>query len=149
MDRISKISSYVMYVLLIISLVLTGLMLFGGTTSGDALESPVFTDSILNWGKFLIAGSIITALGFELYNMVVHPTSTKKSLVLAGGLIVVLFFAFIFSDGTPMAIIGYEGSDNVPVMLKITDTGLFTFYFLMVVAVIAILASEIARIMRS
>lgn len=149
MDKISRISSYVLYGLLTISLVLTGMMLFGGTNKSEALESPVFTDVILNWGKILIVGSIAIAFLIEIFNMVTRPTGAKKSLVSAGIILFILMVSYILSDGTPMEILGYEGADNVPSMLKATDTGLFTFYLLMGIAVVAIIASEIWRIIKS
>jgi hypothetical protein len=54
----------------------------------------------------------------------------------------------MLSDGTPLRIMGYEGSDNVPSMLKLTDTGLYTFYLLFGVAAFSIVATEVSRIFK-
>lgn len=149
MANISKISSYVMYGLLTISAFLTVLVMFGGTTAGDALEAPTYLDTILNWGKALIIGSIIIAFGFEIFNIITRPTAAKKSLISGGAIFIILFVSYILSDGTPLQIIGYEGTENIPSMLKVVDTGLFAFYLLMGTAVLSIIVSELSRIIRS
>ena len=47
-----------------------------------------------------------------------------------------------------MKIIGYNGPDNVPSMLILSDTIIYTMYFLFAGAVLAILGTEIYRRMK-
>ncbi|MBP8850215.1 MAG: hypothetical protein KBG80_06625 [Breznakibacter sp.] len=148
MNKISKISSYVLYGLLVISALFTALLMFGGVTPGDLIETPLFTDEILNWTYILVLLSVAIVIGFEAYKVVTHPSDTKKSLYTAGGMILLGVVTYLMADGTPMEILGYEGTDNVPSVLKITDMGLFSFYGLTVIAVVAILVSEITRFTR-
>ena len=149
MEKISKYSSYVMYALMALSAFFTALVLFGGSIDGDPLETPVYSDVIIRYAYFLVVGSLAAVLGFELYKIVLHPASAKNTLIFAGGMFVFLLIAYLFSDGTPMEIIGYEGSDNIPSMLKVADTGLFTFYILMVGAALSIVGAEIMRFFKS
>lgn len=148
MEKIPKLSSYVLYGLLIISTFLTVLMLFGGVVSGDLLETPTFTDEILNWAYLLVALALIIVVGFEIYGVAMEPSEAKKSLYSAGGIVLLSGLSYMLADGVPLEILGYEGSDNIPSILKIVDVGLFSFYALMVVAIISILVSEISRFSR-
>ena len=67
MNKISKISSYVLYGLLVISALFTALLMFGGVTPGDLIETPLFTDEILNWTYILVLLSVAIVIGFETY----------------------------------------------------------------------------------
>ncbi len=149
MEKISKYSSYIMYALMALCLIFTALIMFGGTVDGDPLETPIYSDVIIQYAYFLIIGALAAVLGFEVYKIVVHPSSAINTLIFSGGMALFLFVAYLFSDGTPMEIIGYEGSDNIPSMLKATDTGLFTFYILMVGAALSIVGAEIMRFFKS
>ncbi len=149
MEKISKYSSYVMYALMALSLIFMALIMFGGTIEGDPLETPVYSDLIIRYAYFLVIGALAAVFAFEIYKIVLHPSSAKNTLIFSGGMVVFLFIAYLFADGTPMEIIGYEGSDNVPSMLKVTDTGLFTFYILMVGAALSIVGAEIMRFFKS
>lgn len=149
MDKITKISSYVLYALLVISSLFVVLMMMGGNTPGDLLETPMFTDELLNWTYLLVLLAIAVVIAFEVYKTITHPADTRKSLYSAGAILLLGLLTYMFADGTPMEILGYEGSDNVPGTLKIVDMGLFSFYGLTIIAVLAILVSEVSRFSRS
>lgn len=149
MDKATRISGYIMYGLMILSAIFTVLVLFGGVVEGDPLETPTYSDIIIRFAYVLIIGSIATALGFELFKIVLQPSSAKKTLLILVGLFAFIFVSYLFADGTPMEIIGYDGEDNIPSMLKITDTGLFICYVLMVAAAISIVSAEVVNIFKS
>jgi len=148
MKKITKVASITLYVLLALGVLFSAIAMFGGTIAGDPLETPVYLDSALNYTYFMIIASIGIAIALEVFNLILHPANAKKSLVSFVVVAAVVLIAYLFSDGTPMKIIGYEGSDNVPSMLKLTDTGLITFYILVGIAVISILVTEIGRIFK-
>lgn len=68
-----------------------------------------------------------------------------KSFIGLVALAVVILFAYLLADGTPMQIVGYSGPDNVPSRLIFSDTIIYTMYFLFAGAIIAILATELLR----
>lgn len=96
----------------------------------------------------MIFGSVAITLVFEIINIILHPTNAKRTLLSSLGIIVLLVVAWSLADATPLQIIGYEGTDNVPSMLKVSDAGLFTMYFLMGVSFIAIIVSEFSRVFK-
>jgi hypothetical protein len=148
MKKATRISDTILYIILVISLILTVLMIFGGNVPGDPNQTPAFTDTILKFAYFLIFASVATAVLFELVNSVLHPRNAKKTLLSTIAVSVVLFIGFMMADGTPLKIVGYDGADNVPSMLLLTDTGLYAFYILLIMAVLAIVVTEIIRLVK-
>ncbi len=148
MKKITKVASIVLYVLLAVSVILSALMILGPTAMEGVFEVPVFTDTVLNYAIVLVFATLVITLLFEIVNMIVNPGAAKRSLISAGIIILILGISYVMADGTPMTIIGYEGKDNVPSMLNVTDTGLFTFYILFGVAVFSILVTEVSRLFK-
>ncbi len=122
--------------------------LAGGTVEGDTNETPVFLDTVLNYTYILFAIGLGLAVIFEIYHVITNPANAKRSLISLGLVTLVVGVSYLMSDGTPMKIIGYEGSDNVPSMLIMTDVGLFVFYILFVITLGAILYGEISKIFK-
>lgn len=148
MKKIAKIANVVMYVLLLFAIVFTVLTLAGGTVEGDTNETPVFLDTVLNYTYILFVIGLGLAIIFEIYHVITNPANAKRSLISLGFIAVVIGVSYLMSDGTPMKIIGYEGSDNVPSMLIMTDVGLFVFYILFVITLGAILYGEISKLFK-
>ena len=145
MKKITRAATITLYVILLLGAVFTALMMLGGVVEGDMNETPVYTDAILRFTYGLLVLGIAATLIFEIINLVLHPDNAKKSLLSIVVIAVVFGVSYAMSDGTPLKILGYEGTDNVPAMLKLTDTGLFAFYILMGAAVLAIIGSEVSR----
>ncbi|MCG8579286.1 MAG: hypothetical protein MI866_05190, partial [Bacteroidales bacterium] len=61
---------------------------------------------------------------------------------------VIVLVAYAMSDDTPLQLIGYNGSDNVPSMLTLAGTMLYGTYLLFGIVVVAILYSEISRLFK-
>lgn len=137
-----------MYVLLFFAILFTVMTLAGGTVEGDTNETPVFLDTVLNYTYILFAIGLGLAVIFEIYHVITNPANAKRSLISLGLVTLVVGVSYLMSDGTPMKIIGYEGSDNVPSMLIMTDVGLFVFYILFVITLGAILYGEISKIFK-
>ena len=74
-----------------------------------------------------------------------NPVKALKSLIGVILLAVVMFIAWSMGSGEPLVIQGYDGSDNVPFWLKITDMFLYTFYFLLGATILAMLFSSIKK----
>ena len=58
---------------------------------------------------------------------------------------VLLIIAYTIGDGTPLNILGYEGPDNVPTMLKLTDMWIYSVYILMTLTVLAMLLNPLIK----
>ena len=152
-----RISYYVLYAMFAIILIVMGLFFFGGNATGDALIpgvdpemwQPAQTDALLYLMYVLlgvaIAATVVAAVfqfGAALKD---NPVNAVKSLLGLVFLVVVLVVAWAMGDGTPMQIPGYDGSDNVPFWLKLTDMFLYSIYILLFVTIAAIIVSGIKK----
>ena len=152
-----RVSYYVLYVLFAVILAVLGLFYFGGDAKDSAvlmgvdpeMWQPAQTDSLLYlmYGLFALAvvatlGAFILQFGSALKD---NPVKALKSLIGLILMVIVMFVAWSMGSGEPMAISGYEGSDNVPFWLKVTDMFLYTIYFLLGATVLAMLFSSIKK----
>ncbi len=148
MGKLSNIISYVLYALLAVTVVLTVMYFTGGEVPGELYETPVYTDLFLNWAKMLVVATAGITILFEIVNVVLNPKNAVRSLVSIAVLIVIAFVSYSIADGTPLALGGYEGTDNVPSMLKMAGAFLYGTYVLLGIVVVAILGSELSRIFK-
>src|SRR5690554_6244366 len=148
MTKLSKILNIVLYLLLAVTLVFAGLFYFGGEVEGTAHPTPVYTETFLNWGIALVIGVTVITILAEIIKLVLNPKNAVRSLLSILFLAIVVFIAYSLADATPMVLAGYEGPDNVPSMLLMADTFLYSMYFLFGAAFLAILYTELSRIFR-
>jgi len=148
MNKIAKYSNYVLYLLFAITLVYVVMFYFGDVNEDSAYPHPVATDSFLNWANILFWVAIAITLGFELYHIVMNPKSAVRTLISLAIIAVIVLVAYGLSDDTPLKIVGYQGSDNVPSMLTMAGTMLYTMYILFAVTIVVILYSELSRLFK-
>ena len=110
--------------------------------------TPVYTASLLNWAYVLFVIAVIAAVIFPIVRLFTRPKQAMKSFIGLAALAVVVLIAYAMADGTPMNIIGYSGTDNVPSRLIFSDTIIYTMYILFGAAIIAIFATELLRKVR-
>lgn len=158
MNKLSyKISYYALYAAIAVTIVVLLLFYLGGNAEGDALVpgldpamwQPAQTDALLYLMYVLFGLSVVAAIFaacFQLGSALKDsPVNALKSLL--GGLLLVAVLVITWSvgDATTLHIPGYDGDDNVPFWLKITDMFLYSFYVLMGVTIAAIAAGSIKR----
>ncbi|WP_298615216.1 hypothetical protein [uncultured Odoribacter sp.] len=141
-EKILKIITIVMFA---ITLVILGMFMFGGDVPDQIYPTPIYTGALLNWAYVLFVIAIIAAIIFPITRLFTRPKQAMKSFIGLVALAVVILFAYLLADGTPMQIVGYTGPDNVPSRLIFSDTIIYTMYFLFAGAIIAILATELLR----
>jgi hypothetical protein len=147
-NTIRKTISIILYVLMGISVVLVALFYFGKLvpgTEGTNMEEPVITGKILIWAAMLVILTAGLALIFPIINLVANPKSAKSGLFILLGVAVLIFIAYTLASNEVLEIPGYIGKDNIPGILKIAGTGLFTTYILTGLAMLSILYSEISK----
>lgn len=153
MSKLSyKVSYYVLYAIFAVILVVLGLFYFGGEMSAPIvpeMSNPAYTDALLYLMYGLLAFAVIVTVvafiaqfGAALKD---NPMAALKSLLGVILLAVVLIVAWSMGSEETLVIPGYEGTDNVPFWLKITDMFLYTLYFLVAANVVAMLFSGIKR----
>lgn len=136
-----NISRYVMYALLLISVIF--ILACATNDNISAMADGSATEMCINWTIAVFVIGIIAAV----VAWVVDAFSDKKQLVKTGiavaAAIVLLLILWACADGTPLNLIGYEGTENVPFWLKVADTGIFTCYIALIGAIGAIVVSEV------
>lgn len=140
-----KILNIVTIAMFVITAVLLAMFMFGGNIPNQQYPTPVYTTAYLNWAYVLFGVAIIAAVIFPIVRLFTRPKQAMKSFIGLLGVIVLILIAYALSDGTPMNLIGYTGTDNVPSTLIFSDTILYTMYFLFAGAILAILGTEIYR----
>ncbi len=152
-----KVSYYVLYALLAIILVVLGLFFFGGDAQGEAvlmgvdpeMWQPANTDTLLYLVYALLGIAIVaTVVGFLFQfgtALKDNPVAALKSLLGVVLLVVVMVVAWSMGSDKPLNIPGYDGADNVPFWLKVTDMFLYTIYFLLGATLVAMILGGIKK----
>ncbi|MDY4043117.1 MAG: hypothetical protein SOY65_04820 [Marinifilaceae bacterium] len=148
MQKINKYLNILTIVMLVITAVLIVLFFAGGELPNQAYSTPVYTEQLLYWSYFLFAACAIAALAFPIVRLFTRPKQAVKALAAVGLLAIIVLIAYAMADGTPLKISGYTGPDNVPSRLILTDTLIYTTYFLGIIAIGAIIVTEIIRRVR-
>ena len=143
-----KILNILTIVMFVITAVLLGLFMFGGKVPNQLYTTPVYTSTVLNWAYILFGIAIIAAIIFPIIRLFSRPKQAMKSFIGLAVVVVVVLIAYAMADGTPMKIIGYNGPDNVPSMLILSDTIIYTMYILFAGTILAIIGTEIYRIVK-
>ncbi len=158
MSKLSyKISYYVLYAIFAVILLVLGLFYFGGDAQGadvipgvdPEMWQPAQTNILLYLMYVLFAIAIIAMLvgAFFQFGAALkdNPKNAIRSLLGLVLLAAVLIITWAIGDATPLHIQGYDGPDNVPFWLKITDMFLYSIYILLFVTVVAIIVNSIKK----
>jgi TRAP-type C4-dicarboxylate transport system permease small subunit len=148
---ISKLSRYVLWAIMVVSLVLIGFFFFGGfveNTEGTSLAEPLITETILRWAYILLIITLALAVVFQLLSMFSSVKALKRAGIVLGIAAVFIFISYQLADDTILNLIQYSGPDNVPTTLKWVGTGLIFTYILGILAILSILYTAIANIFR-
>ncbi len=148
---IFKISQYILWGLMAISLVLVGIFFFGGFvegTEGTSTAEPIITEVILRWAYILLIITLAIAVVFQLAFMVSNTKALKSTGIVLGIAAVLILISYFIADDTVLNLIQYTGPDNVPGTLKTVGTSLIFTYILGVLAIVAILYSAIANLFK-
>ena len=128
-----------LWVLMLVGIVATALFFLGGSegsleVAGDFLDIPKFTNVLLYWIYALVVLVILVTFGFVIAKLVetfkVDPKRglTSVGVVLAAVALCVL--CWFLGSPEKMEIIGYEGTDNVGNMARLSDAMMYLVYIL-------------------
>lgn len=153
MSKLSyRVSYYVLYAIFAIIVVVLCLFYFGGNDAPvgpEQMTNPAYTDALLYlmYGLlgFTVAVTVVAFIAQFGAALKDNPMATIKSLLGVVLLAVVMIVAWSMGSEETLVLPGYEGTDNVPFWLKLTDMFLYTLYFLVAACVVAILGSSIKK----
>lgn len=152
--RIQKISGTVLYVILAITLVILGLFYFGGEDANrivndPEMSQPSYTDPLIYWIYVLmgvtVCVTVVAAILKLVSNFMDSPKDAIKSLIGIIALVVLLLVAWSMGSGEALILPGYDGTDNVPFWLKLTDMFLYSIYFMMGILILLIFGFSIRK----
>jgi hypothetical protein len=144
---VQKIVTYVAALLGVIGLIFQITILGKGD---DVIEMAALSgdygvvSSMVSLAMIIIAIAVILTLAFSVMNLASDPEKLKKAMISIGAFLVVVLIAFLFSSGveTPLK----DGEVLSATGSRLVETGLRTFYFLVVIAAGAMIYSGVRRL---
>ncbi len=154
--RIQNVSGTALLVMLLLSVVVVAMFFLGGETpveqrlvADTSLSEPAQTDLLIYWMYILFGVTVAVTLVAALYQLVTgfidSPKTTLKSLLGVVLLVVIMIVSWAIGSGEPLVMPGYEGTENVPFWLKLTDMFIYTIYILMGITVLLIVGFGITK----
>ena len=128
-----------LWVLMVVGIVAPALFFLGGSegsleVAGDFLDIPKFTNVLLYWIYALVVLVILVTFGFVIAKLVeTFKVDPKRGLVSVGVVLAaVALCALCWFLGSPekVEILGYEGTDNVGNMARMSDAIMYLVYIL-------------------
>jgi steroid 5-alpha reductase family enzyme len=148
--NLNRILTIALWALMAISAVFLVFFYFGkvvpGTEDTQFVE-PVITETFLLWAYILLGLAILFSVAFPIIRMVTDPKNALKTLIGVAGMVIVVAIMYLLASDEVL-VIARENPDNVPSTLKWVGAGLNTMYVMFVLAVIAILYSEINKVFK-
>ena len=138
--------------LILVGLATLALFFFGGTNgthevAGDVLDVPKYTDYLLYWNYVLVGLVILVTFGFVIWKLVqTFMVDYKRGLVSVGvvvGAVALCILCWQLGSPDKIEILGYEGTDNVGTMARLTDAIMYLTYILTATTAIALLGGFI------
>lgn len=146
--KIHRTSRMTLIIGVIISLAVMAMFYLGGQVPAQEkivadMSQPKFTDIVLYWAYTLLAITIGVLIIFALISFLKQlknrPKKALSGLLVILAMVALLVVAFIAGDGTLLNIPGYDGADNQPRTLKMTDMWLFSAYVMLLLTFLAII----------
>ena len=128
-----------LWVLMLVGIVATALFFLGGSegsleVAGDFLDIPKFSDVFLYWIYALVVLVILTTFGFVLAKLVetfkVDPKAGIRSILVVLAAVGLCALCWFLGSPEKVEILGYEGTDNVGNMARLSDAMMYLVYIL-------------------
>ena len=117
-------------------------MILSGNDPDGAFISRAINLSL--WAIYIGAG---IAVLFGVYQFVINIKDNKKGLIGIVAFVAIIFVANVMAKKQPVTDkLLSEGVTSQDILM--TDTGLYTFYALIIIAILAIIISEVTRIFK-
>ena len=136
-----------LWVLMLVGIVASVMFFVGGSegsleVAGDFLDIPKFTDILLYWNYVLVAVVILVTFGFVIAKLIeTFKVDAKRGLVSVGvvlGAVALCALCWFLGSPEKVEILGYEGTDNVGAMARMSDAIMYLTYILTAATVVAL-----------
>ena len=128
-----------LWVLMLVGIVATAMFFLGGSegsleVAGDFLDIPKFSDVFLYWIYALVGLVILVTFGFVLAKLVetfkVDPKAGVRSILVVLAAVGICALCWFLGSPEKVEILGYEGTDNVGNMARMSDAIMYLVYIL-------------------
>ena len=128
-----------LWVLMVVGIVATALFFLGGSegsleVAGDFLDIPKFTNVLLYWIYALVVLVILATFGFVIAKLVetfkVDPKRGLTSVLVVLAAVALCALCWFLGSPEKVEILGYEGTDNVGNMARMSDAIMYLVYIL-------------------
>ena len=128
-----------LWVLMLVGIITAVMFFVGGSegsleVAGDFLNIPKFTDALLYWIYVLVALVILVTFGFVLAKLVetfkVDPKAGVRSILVVLAAVGICALCWFLGSPEKVEILGYEGTDNVGNMARMSDAIMYLVYIL-------------------
>ena len=128
-----------LWVLMVVGIIATAMFFLGGSegsleVAGDFLDIPKFTNVLLYWIYALVVLVILVTFGFVLAKLVetfkVDPKRGLASVGVVLGAVALCALCWVLGSPEKVEILGYEGTDNVGNMARMSDAIMYLVYIL-------------------
>ena len=132
---------------MVVGIIATAMFFLGGSegsleVAGDFLDIPKFSDVFLYWIYALVVLVILTTFGFVLAKLVetfkVDPKAGVRSILVVLAAVGLCALCWFLGSPEKMEIIGYEGTDNVGNMARLSDAMMYLVYILTAATIAAL-----------
>ena len=139
MKNYKLVPKVTLWVLMLVGIIATAMFFFGGSegsleVAGDFLDIPKFTNVLLYWIYALVVLVILVTFGFVLAKLVeTFKVDPKRGLVSVGvvlGAVALCALCWFLGSPEKVEILGYEGTDNVGAMARMSDAIMYLVYIL-------------------
>lgn len=147
-NKLSRILSINLYVLLAVSVVFTVIFYMGNKvpgTEGTAFEEPTITEPMMFLAYIFFGIAAISAIIIPLINLVKNPLNAKTLLIVIMIFAVIIGVSYLMASSEPISFLKVDASAST---LKLVGTGLTVAWIFVAVAFVGILFYEIASIFR-
>ncbi len=140
MKNYKLIPQITLWVLLAIGVAVSILFYVGGSegsleVAGDFLDIPKFSNLMLFWNYFLVFLVCLATLFFVcvdfVKNLKVNRKKALRQLCVVIGFVALVLICWGLGSPEEVHIVGYEGSDNVGGMARLSDACLYLSYILL------------------
>ncbi len=152
MEKVGKIVTILLWVLLIVSAVLIVSMMVNITDNEADPTMGSWINSNLVWSYILLAIGAGIAVLAGLFHMATDIKAAKKGLISLVFLAAVAVVSYLLASDTIPQFAGVQkfitDGSLTPQVAKMVDTGLYATYILLAIAVLSILFSSVTRLFK-
>jgi len=147
MKNYKLVPKVTLWVLMLVGIIATAMFFFGGSegsleVAGDFLDIPKFTNVLLYWIYALVVLVILVTFGFVIAKLVetfkVDPKRGLTSVGVVLGAVALCALCWFLGSPEKVEILGYEGTDNVGAMARMSDAIMYLVYILTASTVVAL-----------